>query len=144
MISANHGTVVTIASIAACVPASSLVDYSCSKSAALAFHEGLAAELKTLYEAPKVRTVCVCPSWIETNMARKVKISDKFVLPMLKVETLAEKVVEKILSGNSGVVVVSCNFWLSIFCFGWLTGCPAMELKGTDHAFVLSNCRRSS
>ncbi|KAG7004410.1 dehydrogenase RED2 [Physcia stellaris] len=88
MITANHGTVVTIASVAACVSAPSLVDYSSSKSAALSFHEGLAAELKTLYEAPKV------------------KLTDKFVVPMLRVETVAEKVVEKIMSGNSGVIVI--------------------------------------
>lgn len=143
MITANHGTVVTIASVAACVSAPSLVDYSSSKSAALSFHEGLAAELKTLYEAPKVRTICVCPSWIETNMAKQVKLTDKFVVPMLKVETVAEKVVEKITSGNSGVVVVSCNFLLSVILFGWSTDYPAMESRGADHGFVLSDFRRS-
>ena len=107
MVTANHGTIVTVASMAACVSSPSIVDYSSSKSAALAFHEGLAAELKTLYKAPKVRTVCVCPSWIETNMTTLIEIKDKFVMPMLKVETLAEKVVQQIVSGDSGVVVVS-------------------------------------
>ena len=107
MVAANHGTIVTIASIAACVSSTNLVDYSCSKSAALAFHEGLSAELKTLYKAPKVRTVCVCPGWTETAMTKLVKIKDPFFIPMLKVETLAERVVEQIVSGNSGVVVVS-------------------------------------
>ena len=107
MVTANHGTIVTVASITACVSSASIVDYSSSKSAALAFHEGLAAELKTLYKAPKIRTVCVCPSWIETNMTTLVKIKDKFVMPMLKVETLAEKVVQQIVSGDSGVIVVS-------------------------------------
>lgn len=143
MITANHGTVVTIASVAACVSAPSLVDYSSSKSAALSFHEGLAAELKTLYEAPKVRTICVCPSWIETNMAKQVKLTDKFVVPMLRVETVAEKVVEKITSGNSGVVVVSCNFLLSVILLGWSTGYPAMESRGADHGFVLSDFKGS-
>ncbi|KAL8794675.1 MAG: hypothetical protein Q9195_002750 [Heterodermia aff. obscurata] len=107
MVTANHGTIVTIASISASVSTPSIVDYSSSKSAALSFHEGLAAELKTLYKAPKIRTVCVCPSWVETNMTSLVKIRDKFVMPMLKVETLAERVVQQILSGNSGVVVVT-------------------------------------
>ena len=62
MVSANHGTIVTIASIAASISTTQIVDYSCSKSAALAFHEGLAVELKMKYKAPKVRTLCVCPS----------------------------------------------------------------------------------
>ena len=68
MVSANHGTIVTIASLAAVVSTSKIVDYSCSKSAALSFHEGLAAELKVTYKAPKVRTLCVCPSWVQTSL----------------------------------------------------------------------------
>jgi len=106
MVTANHGTVVTIASCAAVVTASRIVDYSCTKAAALAFHEGLTGELVTQYDAPKVRTICVCPSWVQTNMTKTIKVPDKFLLPMQKVETVAEKVVQKILSGNSGVLVI--------------------------------------
>ena len=68
MVSANHGTIVTIASIAASISTTQIVGYSCSKSAALAFHEGLAVELKVNYKAPKVRTLCVCPSWVQTSL----------------------------------------------------------------------------
>ena len=110
MIDANHGTIVTIASIAACVSTANIVDYSCSKSAALAFHEGLAAELKLTYKAPKVRTLCVCPSWVETSLTTQLKNDDKFLLPTQKVETVAEKVVQEIVNGNSGVLVVSRSF----------------------------------
>ena len=105
MISANHGTIVTVASVAAVGTSAQIVDYCCTKSAALSFHEGLAAELATVYHAPKVRTVCVMPSWVETNLTKSVKVSDKFVMPMQKVETVAEKVVQKILSGSSGIVM---------------------------------------
>ena len=130
MVTANHGTIVTIASIAACVSTASIVDYSSSKSAALSFHEGLASELKTLYNAPKVRTVCVCPGWIETNMAKLVIIRDKFVMPKLKVETLAERVVQQIMSGNSGVVVVSRRYFSC-----WIWNCrklPTNKTRRTD------------
>jgi short-subunit dehydrogenase len=41
MIKANHGMVITVASLAAYVTSPGLVDYSASKSAALVFHEGL-------------------------------------------------------------------------------------------------------
>jgi short-subunit dehydrogenase len=41
MIKANHGMVVTVASLAAYVTSPGLVDYSASKAAALVFHEGL-------------------------------------------------------------------------------------------------------
>jgi len=106
MVTANHGTVVTIASCAAVLTAPRIVDYSCTKAAALAFHEGLAGELATQYDAPKVRTICVCPSWVQTSMTKSIEVPDKFLLPMQKVETVAEKVVQKILSGSSGVLVI--------------------------------------
>ena len=39
-------------------------------------------------------------------MTKTIEVQDKFLLPMLKVEPVAEKVVEKILSGSSGVLVL--------------------------------------
>lgn len=56
MIKKKHGHVVTIASMASfCVQAGN-VDYACSKASALAFHEGLASELKSRHKAPEIRT----------------------------------------------------------------------------------------
>jgi all-trans-retinol dehydrogenase (NAD+) len=52
----NHGHVVTIASLASFIVHASNVDYSCTKASALAFHEGLAAELKYRYHAPDIKT----------------------------------------------------------------------------------------
>lgn len=108
MVKANHGTVVTVASIAATISTANIVDYCGSKSAALAFHEGLAVELKTVYKAPKVRTICLCPSIVQTSLTTQLKeTKDSFLMPVQRVESVADMVVEKILSGNSGVVVVS-------------------------------------
>lgn len=56
MIKKNHGHVVTISSMASYVTYAQHVDYSCTKAAALVFHEGLAAELKARYGANKIRT----------------------------------------------------------------------------------------
>lgn len=56
MIKQNHGHVITVASMASFVSAAANVSYSATKAAALAFHEGLASELKTRYGANKVRT----------------------------------------------------------------------------------------
>jgi NADP-dependent 3-hydroxy acid dehydrogenase YdfG len=56
MIKANHGHVVTIASLASFVALGEMVDYCCSKASALAFHEGLRQELRYWYNAPNVRT----------------------------------------------------------------------------------------
>lgn len=56
MIERNHGHIVTVASMASFVTMNQNVSYSSSKAAALAFHEGLAQELKHKYNAPGVRT----------------------------------------------------------------------------------------
>lgn len=56
MIKANHGHVVTIASLASYLSISPTITYSASKAGAMAFHEGLANELIVEYDAPKVRT----------------------------------------------------------------------------------------
>ncbi|SCO92677.1 related to hydroxysteroid 17-beta dehydrogenase 11 [Fusarium oxysporum] len=56
MIKENHGHIITIASMASFVTLASNVDYSCSKAAALTFHEGLTQELKYRYNANNVYT----------------------------------------------------------------------------------------
>ncbi|KAI4172173.1 MAG: hypothetical protein LQ343_003733 [Gyalolechia ehrenbergii] len=116
MVAADHGTIVTIASIAAGTPAPSIVPYSCTKSAAVALHEGLAAELKLRYNAPKVRTICVCPGWVRTRLTDGIKNSSTFLFPWQQPETVAEKIHEKIVSGSSGMVFVPDTAWH----FGWI------------------------
>lgn len=56
MIKHNHGHIVTIASLASFLVHAQNVDYTCTKASALAFHEGIAQELKSRYNANKVRT----------------------------------------------------------------------------------------
>lgn len=56
MIRNNHGHIVTIASLASYLVHAQNVDYTCTKASALAFHEGMAQELKSRYNANKVRT----------------------------------------------------------------------------------------
>lgn len=56
MVKANHGHVITIASMASFVALGEMADYCCSKASALAFHESLRQELRYWYKAPNVRT----------------------------------------------------------------------------------------
>jgi len=56
MIKANHGHIVTMASMASFMVHAQNVDYACTKASCLAFHEGLTQELKSRYNANKVRT----------------------------------------------------------------------------------------
>jgi all-trans-retinol dehydrogenase (NAD+) len=55
----NHGHIVTVASMASFMVHAQNVDYTCTKASCLAFHEGLAQELKSRYDANKVRTTSV-------------------------------------------------------------------------------------
>lgn len=96
MIEKNHGMVVTVASVAAYLSAPSMVDYASSKSAALAFHEGLTAELVAIYNAPKVRTVAVCQGYTRTALFEGFDPKGA-----LYPETVAEAIVKAVLSGKS-------------------------------------------
>jgi short-subunit dehydrogenase len=56
IIRANHGHIVTLASMASFETRAQNVDYAAAKAGALSLHEGLGQELKHTYKAPSVRT----------------------------------------------------------------------------------------
>jgi short-subunit dehydrogenase len=109
MISSNHGMVVTVASQAGYTVTPNMVDYSASKAAAIAFHEGLAAELVTRYSAPRVRTVLVTQGFTRTALIRDLTPEDTWFNPLLEPESVAESVVECVLKGESGVVALPAS-----------------------------------
>ncbi|KAF2402532.1 NAD(P)-binding protein [Trichodelitschia bisporula] len=106
MVETNHGMVVTVASLAAYVTAPQLVDYSASKAAALSFHEGLAAELKTVYKAPKVRTVAICQGYTRTALFEGFHAGDGFLQYALDPATVAGAIVDSVLAGKSAHVIL--------------------------------------
>ena len=106
MIRNNHGMVVTVASIAAWVTVPNMVDYAASKAAAHAFHEGLTAELKTRYNAPKVRTVLVNQGYTTTPLFKGFYNNSPFLMPSLHPETVAEAIVKQILKGESNQLIL--------------------------------------
>ncbi|KAL8762280.1 MAG: hypothetical protein Q9184_001692 [Pyrenodesmia sp. 2 TL-2023] len=116
MVAANHGTVVTIASIAAGTTVPQMVPYGCTKAAAVALHEGLAAELVARYNAPKVRTICVCPGWTRTRLTDGVNNPSTFLFPWQHAETVAEEIYKKIIGGSSGMVFMPEVGWH----LGWI------------------------
>lgn len=114
MIEANHGMVVTVASQAGYTVTPNMVDYSATKAAAIAFHEGLAAELVTRYNAPKVRTVLVTQSFTRTNLIKDLTPEDTWFNPLLDPETVAEEAVQQVLKGESGhISVPGSTGWLA-------------------------------
>jgi len=101
MIAANHGMIVTVASVAGYLSAPSMVDYASSKAAALSFHEGLAAELTARYNAPKIRTVLMAQSYTRTALFEGFDSKG-----VLYPETVAESIVKAVLSGKSQHVIL--------------------------------------
>lgn len=106
MVEANHGLVATVASLAGYLTTPNLVDYSASKAAAVSFHEGLAAELVTRYNAPRVRSVLMTQSFTRTGLIDVLTPEDTWFNPLLCPETVAEQLVEQVLAGKSGHIVV--------------------------------------
>ncbi|KAF4635171.1 hypothetical protein G7Y89_g2930 [Cudoniella acicularis] len=106
MVEKNHGMIVTVASFAAYVTVPNMVDYAASKAAAQSFHEGLTAELKTRYNAPRVRTVVINQGYTKTPLFQGYYNDSKFLAPTLEPETVAEAIVKQVLSGHSGQVIV--------------------------------------
>lgn len=98
--------IVTVASLAAYVTVPNMVDYAASKAAALTFHEGLTAELKTRYAAPKVRTVVINQGYTKTPLFQGYYNDSPFLMPTLEPETVAEAIVKQVLSGHSGQVIL--------------------------------------
>ena len=106
MVNRNHGMVVTVASYAAYVTVPNMTDYAASKAAALSFHEGLTAELKTRYNAPKVRTVVINQGYTKTPLFQGYNNDSKFLIPSMEPETVAEAITKQVLTGQSGQVIV--------------------------------------
>ncbi|TGO27711.1 hypothetical protein BPAE_0038g00570 [Botrytis paeoniae] len=119
MIKKNHGHVVTIASLASYLVHACNVDYSCSKASALAFHEGLASELKALYNAPNIRTTVVNPGWVRTPLAEDIISQASFKDPYLEPETISNAVVDQVLAGRSGQIILPKNMSIMGTIRGW-------------------------
>ncbi|EAQ93243.1 hypothetical protein CHGG_01478 [Chaetomium globosum CBS 148.51] len=106
MVRANHGMVVTVASVAAWVTVPNMVDYAASKAAAHAFHEGLTAELATRYGAPRVRTVLVNQGYTTTPLFRGYRNDSPFLMPALYPATVAEAIVRQVLKGERNQLIL--------------------------------------
>ncbi|KAK0734047.1 hypothetical protein B0T26DRAFT_746004 [Lasiosphaeria miniovina] len=109
LIKADHGMVVTVASVAAWVTVPNMVDYSASKAASQSFHEGLAAELKTRYGAPRVRTVVVNQGYTRTPLFTGYHNDSPWLMPALGPQTVADAIVCQVLSGTSGQLLLPAN-----------------------------------
>ncbi|KAL2869155.1 SDR family oxidoreductase [Aspergillus lucknowensis] len=131
MIERDHGHIVTLASVASFITLASNVDYSCTKTAALAFHEGLAQELRHRYDAMRVRTTVIHPTWIRTPLIDELLRKPGFNDIVLEPETVAETVVKQVLRGESAQIVLPGRLsWL----LTTLRGLPSWLQEGVRNA----------
>lgn len=103
MLARNRGLVVTVSSAAGLVGVAKQTDYSASKFAAFGFTESLRAELRTMKS--KVRTLTVCPYYIDTGMFDGVQTKFPLLLPILSEQKVADKIVAAIQSGRRQLIM---------------------------------------
>jgi all-trans-retinol dehydrogenase (NAD+) len=63
MLAKKKGHMMSVASLASFVSLAVAVDYSTTKAALMAFHEGLTQELKHRYKCPQIQTSIIHPNW---------------------------------------------------------------------------------
>ncbi|KAA0719007.1 Short-chain dehydrogenase/reductase family 16C member 6 [Triplophysa tibetana] len=97
MIAKNHGHLVSVASSAGLIGVNGLADYCASKFAAVGFAESVALEL-TAEGKDGVKTTIVCPYFINTGMFDGCGTKWPRLLPILKPDYVAKRIVSGILS----------------------------------------------
>ncbi|MCO5197822.1 MAG: SDR family oxidoreductase [Anaerolineae bacterium] len=103
MLAQNRGHIVTVASAGGIVGTARLTDYCASKFAAIGFDESLRLELERLHS--KVRTTIVCPFYIDTGMFEGVKTRFGFLLPILKPDYVADRIIKTIESNGQRLIM---------------------------------------
>lgn len=91
MIKREQGHIVTVASAAGFIGVPNMTDYCASKAAAIGFDDSLRVELKHLGYR-HIYTTLVCPYYISTGMFAGVKTRFPWLLPIMKPEAVADKI----------------------------------------------------
>lgn len=103
MVQRDHGVVATIASAAGLVGVARQTDYAASKFAAFGFNESLRAELRR--QGSDVRTLVVCPYYINTGMFAGVRTRYPRLLPILDQHRVAQRILDAIERGRHQLVM---------------------------------------
>ncbi|KAF5553359.1 retinal short-chain dehydrogenase reductase [Fusarium mexicanum] len=115
MLRKNHGHIVNVGSLASFASQASNVEYGCTKSGLLAFHEGLLQELRHIYKAPLVRASIIHPTWVKTPLIADLIAKGKMKDTTISAESVADGVVKQLYSGyGAQIVVPSSSTWTSM------------------------------
>lgn len=120
MLARDRGHVVTMASAAGIAATPQLSDYSASKSAMVGFDEALRLELRQ--RGSRVRTTVVCPYYIDTGMFAGVKTRWRWLLPILKPDTVVRRIIRAVERDQSRLVLprfVSLAWPLRLLPVSW-------------------------
>lgn len=110
-----------------------MVHYCMTKSAALAFHEGLAAELRNKKRgnfAPEIKLTCVHPTWAATPLIAPYRNElERSGQNIIEPQIVADAVVEQVLSGRGKQIILGGGLDWIAGARGWphwLTGVIGM------------------
>jgi len=103
MLTRNEGHLVTISSAAGTIGVAKLSVYCVAKFGVFGFHEALRGELHNRGAA--IRTTVVCPYYIDTGMFKGVKTRFSWLLPILKEQKVAHRIVRAIRRNQQRVVM---------------------------------------
>lgn len=103
MLARDRGCVVNLASAAGLIGTTRMTDYSGTKHAMVGFTEALRAELRA--ERSAVRTLTVCPFYIDTGMFDGVQTRFPWLLPILQQQDVATKTLDAIERGSAKLVM---------------------------------------
>jgi all-trans-retinol dehydrogenase (NAD+) len=109
MLAKKKGHIMSVASLASFVSIAAAVDYSCTKSALLSFHEGLVQELKHRYKCPQVKTSIIHPNWTKSAITTHPAIQTglkKIGAKLLEPEEVAKAIVDQIIAAKSGQIIL--------------------------------------
>jgi all-trans-retinol dehydrogenase (NAD+) len=110
MLERNAGHIVNIASAAGIIGVTGLADYSASKFAVFGFDESMRMELRRRKSA--VRTTVVCPFFIDTGMFHGVRTRFPLLLPLLKSDYAARRIVAAVLKNRRRLIMPAAVYWV--------------------------------
>ncbi|MCP4748071.1 MAG: SDR family oxidoreductase [Desulfobacteraceae bacterium] len=136
MITRNRGHLVTISSAAGLVGTAKLADYCASKFAAFGFDEAIRSEMRK--RAPGVKTTVICPYYINTGMFDGVQTRFAFLLPILREEYAANRIVAAIRRRRPRLFMPRMVYSVPLFrvlpvqLFDWLVEFFGINVSMTD------------
>jgi NAD(P)-dependent dehydrogenase (short-subunit alcohol dehydrogenase family) len=133
MIKEGRGSVITVSSVLATLPAKSCSLYAPTKAAATALHHALTAELA---EYPFIKTLLVTPGQMSTPLFNGVQTPSYFWAPVLEPVDVAKEVIKAIDEGKGGEIAMPLfSEWAAVF---WVLPASVRKalrvLSGMDNA----------